>query len=213
MKKNKQENPFLNCKAVIGIDESYTNTGISLCIDKKVITVKSLITRTKNDMRLYVQNEISNLAHIANWDYNIHHTEMAVVFERVRLFSSSFISTQYMLSMSYLNGAIIMKAIEEEIPCYSIDTKCWKSHVVGSSKPQENKYGVDPKKFITLDYCMKNPELKKYVVEYEENERKQKKCYKAKDGKYVRFNDNLADAICISLSPWYAPAKSFKEEK
>lgn len=199
MAKRKEESIRLpEYKAVIGIDESYANTGVALCINGEIIAARSLLAKEKNSMRLIVQNEMQSLLGIAK-EKGISENEVAIVFERVRLFSNSFISTQYMVSMSYLNAAIIMQGHKLGIPCYSVDTKCWKSHVVGSSKPMENKYGVEPRKFLTLDYCMRNPKLRDFVVEYEENPRRQKKCYRTKDNRFARFNDNVADSICIAM--------------
>lgn len=187
-----------NYEAIIGIDESYANTGIALNVRGKAVVTKSLLSESKNGMRLEVQSTIRELNWMAKEMYAIPQGKIAIVFERVRLFSNSFISTQYMVSMSYLNGAIIMEGARLNIPCFSVDTKCWKSHVVGSSKGKVNKYGVEEKKFLTLDWCMRNG-YKDFVVEYEENEKKQKKCYKTKDGRFARFNDNVADAIAISM--------------
>lgn len=187
-----------NYEAIIGIDESYANTGIALNIRGKVVMTKSLLSESKNEMRLEVQSAIRELNWMAQELYAIPQVKIAIVFERVRLFSNSFISTQYMVSMSYLNGAIIMEGARLNVPCFSVDTKCWKSHVVGSSKGKENKYGVEEKKFPTLNWCMHNG-YKDFVVEYEKNEKKQKKCYKTKDGRFARFNDNVADAIAISV--------------
>ena len=127
------------------------------------------------------------------------------VVERIRQFSRGFISIDYIKSMGALIAYIVEASSQFIMPAFSVDTRCWKSTVVGNSKPMINSYHVAPEKYPTLDYVVKHG-MKGFVFnEVSEAEGKKllshknpKNIFKSASGKYVRVDDDKADSICIS---------------
>lgn len=124
-----------------------------------------------------------------------------VIVERIRLRSQNFLSEAYIKA----TGALIANIIDffhyrNEIPVYSVDTRSWKSQVVGDSRPLKNNYGINPEKYRTIVY-LRNKGLLKYIAEE----------YKGRGKKGVinvkingistpcTINDDLADSYCIAM--------------
>lgn len=205
-------------ECVIGIDQSYTRTGITVLKDKQIYRMKSLDFRecknnTEKRLELYTYLEMLLKRPLKKY---VEQKKVKIITERIRLHSQGFLSEAYIKSTGALVATIIDVANIYEIPVYSVDTRFWKSQIVGSSKPLENKYGIDPKKYRTILY-MKSRGLLKYIVEE----------YKGKGTKGViqvkingqkvpcKVNDDLADSYCIAMCGYYLPKskQKFKEEK
>jgi hypothetical protein len=190
-------------KMVIGIDQSYDETGIGISVNGKCVAAKTInmnkkwfrindkIVNNQSVKRRLLKIELRKIFKKYKPDYNI-----VVIFERIRTFSGkgSHINPNYIKVTGALVGVIVDACFEDFIECYSVDTRSWKSRVVGTSKSAmvwNEKKGkeVEDKKLPTLNWVNKqigkkiNPNiLKKYAN---------------KDG--IIDNDNLADGICISL--------------
>lgn len=198
---------------VIGIDQSYKRTGITILKNKYIIDMISVdykVCNSNSEKRVTLRNTLEGI--MSKHDIK----NPLVLTERIRLRSQGFLSEAYIKS----TGALVATIIDffyycSEIPVYSVDTRFWKSQIVGSSKPLENKYGIDPKKYRTILY-MRSRGLLKYIVEE----------YKGKGTKGViqvkingqkvpcKVNDDLADSYCIALCGYLPKSKQkFKEEK
>lgn len=198
---------------VIGIDQSYKRTGITILKNKYIVDMISIdykICNNNSEKRVMLTNTLGGI--MLKHDIN----NPLVLTERIRLRSQGFLSEAYIKS----TGALVATIIDffyyyNEIPVYSVDTRFWKSQIVGSSKPLENKYGIDPKKYRTILY-MRSRGLLKYIVEE----------YKGKGSKGViqvkingqkvpcKINDDLADSYCIAMCGYLPKNKQkFKEEK
>lgn len=210
MAKVKKVKEFIQTSGVIGVDESYEETGLSLSIDGTVITALSVKEKGHWEMRKKVREEIVHLHELFTAKTR-KADNCCIVFERIRQFSHCFISMPYIVGMSYLNAYVLDAGYFLGLKAYSIDTRAWKSAVLGSSKKVQNKYGVAEEKFLALNYCMQNG-LKQFVAEEVTNNKRPPKGAFEKEGKLWHFNDNIADAICISLSPWFASPEAFKLE-
>lgn len=198
---------------VIGIDQSYKRTGITILKNKYIVDMISVDYKTCNsnsEKRVTLRNTLEGI--MSKYDIK----NPLVLTERIRLRSQGFLSEAYIKS----TGALVATIIDffyyyNEIPVYSVDTRFWKSQIVGSSKPLENPYGIDPKKYRTILY-MRSRGLLKYIVEE----------YKGKGTKGViqvkingekvpcKVNDDLADSYCIAMCGYLPKSKQkFKEEK
>lgn len=197
---------------VLGIDESYANTGMSITYGNPFygyktidcISINGSSMKDKNEYRTILLNEICKFLDKHKNELNGTIGCMTVV-ERIRQFSRGFISIDYIKSMGALIAYIIEASSQFVMPTFSVDTRCWKSTVVGNSKPMINSYHVAPEKYPTLDYVVKHG-MKGFVFnEVSETEGKKllshknpKNIFKSASGKYVRVDDDKADSICIS---------------
>ena len=197
---------------VLGIDESYANTGMSITYGNPFygyktvdcISINGDSAKDKNEYRTMLLDEICKFL-------NKHKNELngtigcMTVIERIRQFSRGFISIDYIKSMGALIAYIVEASSQFVMPTFSVDTRCWKSTVVGNSKPMINSYHVAPEKYPTLDYVVKHG-MKGFVFkEVSEAEGRKllshknpKNIFKSASGKYVCVDDDKADSICIS---------------
>jgi hypothetical protein len=187
-------------KIVIGIDQSYKDSGIAISFNGKIKTITNcyladLKTNTEKrkilTKRLFdVFSKTKNLS--AKYD-----ADLICIIERIRLRSDGFINIDYIKSIGALNARIVDTASYFNIPVYSVDTRAWKSSIVGTSKPKENKYGIDPKKYPTILWCISQgfeSSIKEPVTS-----NKKKKGVIEKDEIKFTYNDNKADSAAISL--------------
>lgn len=205
-------------KVVIGIDQSYARTGITVLEDKKIVEMLSVEykhCKNNSEKRTHLENTLSELMDCVN-----SHMPL-VLTERIRLRSQGFLSENYIKS----TGALISIIIDffyywNEVPVYSVDTRSWKSQIVGTSKPLKNPYNINPEKYRTILY-MRDKGLLKYIAE-EYKGKGEKGVIVANrtlaDGKKekvrVKINDDLADSYCIAMYGFLPENKQkLKEEK
>ena len=160
---------------IIGIDASYTRTGLAIAEDGKLKIVKSIKfkgLKKKPEKRANLKMKVEN--------YIKKYQPDMIVVERTRQFSTgdkSFIAMNMIKTGISILTAIVDVAYENNLKVYSVDTRAWKSAVVGTSKPK----GGD-KKLPTLEYITSL-------------------------GFDVYDDDDAADAACIALFYWYACKK------
>lgn len=175
----------------IGLDQSYTDTGIAVVQDGKVLfagheNFEGCVLRYDKRKRL-----VKRLEKLI--DKCKSKGEVLVTIEAVRLFSGSspHISVNYIFGTCALVGAIVDCCITKNVPITWVETRSWKKGVLGSSKPSQKPLeGVkDKNKIASILYCI-NLGLKEKIS------------YKVQQGKnkgQIRYNDNIADAICIAM--------------
>lgn len=198
----------------IGVDQSYRRTGVSVSVDGSLKLAKSIdLSRLKSkaEKRLAVSRRLSSLAnHIL-----ARHSpsEVVCVLERVRTFSQKFLSVPYIKSMGALNAVIADLMWQNGIACYSVDTRAWKSGVVGYSSPASTKhpealrfskhFDVDPRKAPTaLLVCKHHPILFKREAVRPVAGSRRSGTFISKSGVRCEIDDDLCDSACISLS-WF----------
>ena len=204
-------------KIVIGIDQSYKRTGITVLKDKQIVRMRSVNyegcknnTDKREILKSILEDIVHELVYITNGLHNI-----TVITERIRLRSEGFISEDYIKATGALVATIIDLFNTYDIPVYSVDTKSWKNNVVGSSKPLDNPYGIDPKKYRTIVY-MRDRGLLKYIVEEYKGRGKKGVLNVKIRGHRVpcKINDDLADSYCIAMYGFLPKDKQkLKEEK
>ena len=204
--------PKVKNKIVVGIDQSYKDTGISMSMNGHIKTIGHCFTanlcnnslkRQKLNMRLLeVLEKVSKLS--IKYD-----ADVMVVIERIRLQSQGFINIDYIKSIGALNAMIVDTCMKYNFKVYSVDTRAWKSAVVGTSKEKQNKYGIDPKKWPTILWLI-NKGFEESIKE--EVSGRKKKGVIEKNGERFTYNDNAADSAAISLFPFKGSNDLLKEE-
>lgn len=204
-------------ECVIGIDQSYTRTGITVLKDKQIYRMKSLDFRecknnTEKRLELYTYIEMLLKRPLKKY---VEQKKVKIITERIRLRSQGFLSEAYIKSTGALIATIIDVANIYDVPVYSVDTRSWKSQIVGSSKPLENKYGINPEKYRTILY-LKQRGLLKFITEPYEGRGTKGIISINIDGTKTpcKINDDLADSYCIALYGYLPKSKQkLKEEK
>jgi len=197
---------------VIGIDQSYKRTGLSLSYKGELVDCFSISPETSEaiyDARKYISNNIYQWLKKSVSECQLEPSKTICLFESIRMFSRGFLSMDYILKTGALitNISDIMR--EFDIQCYSVDTRAWKSVVVGTSKPKDNQYKINPAKWPTICYVRDNLKIdhNKILI----LEKKKKNGTINIKGNYYSVNDDLCDAICISLYPFKENAKNMKK--
>ena len=195
-------------KIVIGIDQSYKNTGISICADGKLLKVKSV------NLERYKTNTMRRRVLAANLDKVLKAVvdkgaEIVCIIEQVRLFSRGFVNINYIKSIGALNAYIVDKCSEYDVPVYSIDTRCWKSQVVGTCKKVENDYGVPVEKWLTIQWVINEGFEEDILIKVEG--KKKKGTFIRNDIKY-QYNDDAADSAAIAMFGFVGDLTRLEEE-
>lgn len=205
-------------KIVIGIDQSYKRTGITVLGDKQIIQMLSIDYKgcdNNTEKRLKLRNELYGLMCEIDTERDTGSKNITVIVERIRLRSQGVLSESYIKS----TGALIATIIDffyyyNKIPVYSVDTRAWKSAIVGTSKPIDNPYGIDPHKYPTILYMRCIGLLGRIAEPY--GGRGKKGIIPIKiEGKKVpcKINDDLADSYCIAMYGFLPKGKQkLKEE-
>lgn len=196
----------------IGIDQSYRRTGVSVSVDGALKLAKSIDLssfKSKAEKRLAVSRRLSSLlTHIlARYSPG----EVVCVLERIRTFSQKFLSVPYIKSMGALNATIADLMWQNCIACYSVDTRAWKSGVVGYSSPASAKhpeamrfskhFNMDPRKAPTALFMHRSyPDMFKREAVCPVTSRRQRGTFFSKSGTRCEIDDDLCDSACISLS-------------
>lgn len=184
-------------KLVIGIDQSYTRTGISIAGDGKILKVGYIPfepSECHSEKRKKVKDKLTKIIKLNQPKAS----QLVIIVERIRQFSGGTLSMDYIKSTGALIGCIVDTAAEYGVPVYSADTRSWKSQVVGTSVPRANKYNVDPKKWPTIEFLLKQPEVSESDILVKVGKRSKKYAKQIGGVKYC-YNDDAADSACIAL--------------
>ena len=208
-------------KVVIGIDQSYTRTGITVLYDKEIFEMYNLDfkgCKTNTEKRNKLRSQLTDI--IKKIKDELDEYTPTIITERIRLRSQGFLSENYIKSTGALIATIIDVAEMSFIPVYSVDTRSFKSQIVGTSKPLNNPYGINPEKYPTILY-MKNKGLLSWIAEEYKGKGEKGVIWANRtltDGKKekvrVKINDDLADSYCIAMYGFLPNGKQkLKEEK
>ena len=201
-------------KIVIGIDQSYTRTGITVIKDKNILKMKSVDFKdcdNNTDKRNYIWSVLERYFVTC---VNPENSNVIVLCERIRLRSQGFLSENYIKATGALIATIIDVCRLYNVHVYSVDTRAWKSAIIGTSKPKENQYGINPEKYPTILY-MRNKGLLNMIAEHYEGRGKKGIINIKINGQKVpcKINDDLADSYCIAMYGFLPESKQkLKEE-
>lgn len=196
-------------KVVIGIDQSYSNTGISIAADGKLVKVRSIFLdeyKTNSERRRALAEELSGLLRVVCPKGK----EVVCIIERIRLHSQGFLNIDYIKSIGALNSVIVDQCVSQGVPVFSVDTRCWKSQVIGTSKGCPNKYGVPEEKWPTVRWLIKQGFEDKLLILIEG--RKQKGTF-VRDGQKYMYNNDAADSAGIAMFGFIGEQDKLKEER
>lgn len=188
---------------VIGIDQSYTRTGIAICVNgklKKITSIDFKYIKTKTGKRFKLQEVLKKA--IESCLKKFKPEEINIICERIRTFTGTDeIRPDVIKSHAQLIAYIVDTAFVYGIQTYSVDTRAWKSGVLGTCKPLIEAFeGVkDPKKIREVKYII-SLGFEDQIVNYKNNQKK----------KY--YDDDAADAACIALYGFVRVPKCKKEQ-
>lgn len=198
-------------KVVIGIDQSYKNTGVTVNVNNgeklKVFNIYTEKMKNNSEKRKEIRNKISAIVNKVKSLYP--ETEIVCIIERIRLKSQGFLNLDYIKGIGALNAIIVDIMYDKGIEIYSVDTRSWKSAIVGTSKPMTNKYKINPEKYPTILWNIKNGRRDK-IINYDIGKKKKGVITKG-DLKYT-YDDDRSDSIAISFYG-FLPVKRQKLEK
>jgi hypothetical protein len=186
-------------KIVIGVDQSYTNTGLAVIADGTV--VKALLVpfssaQNKPEKRIAVARYIADIVERAL----TMAPKVIVVCEQIRAFKGSSLSLEYVATTGALVGTIVDRCFLLGVPVYSVDTRVWKARIVGTCKPDARNCPpcVEPQKWPTIKFILKRTDVKKSWITAPVTKRSKKYDLMYKNER-CRYLDDVADAICIGL--------------
>ena len=186
---------FMYNQVIIGIDQSYKNTGITIIADGKIKIVRSIqLSKLKSNSdkrRVLKQHLFTLLSQISSKCSNI-----VCIIERIRLRSQGFININYIKSIGALNAMIVDVMSEFDVKVYSVDTRCWKATVIGTSKPESNSFGVPEEKWPTVKWVCDQGFKSSILLTI--STRKTKGTFTRKGKKYM-FDNDAADSCGIAM--------------
>ena len=203
-------------KLSIGIDQSYQRTGISIAADNKLLVVRSINfpgCKNKIEKRLYIAELLSKILKTNRGKAE----EMLIIVERIRTFSQGPKQEQgfglrpdYLKATGALIGTIVDTAYQYNVPVYSVDTRSWKSKVLGSSKTDAVKYKSfeKPEKAAAILFVQKQG----FDVTIKNKDGSYKIHKKGKNAGKVYYDDDAADSACIALYAFVNKQKLKLEE-
>lgn len=192
----------------IGIDQSYKNCGVSISADGqllKVTHIKLEQCKSNTDRRRLLKAYLDNMLKAITSKAD----SIICIIERIRLHSQGFLNIDYIKSMGALNAVIIDIMDEYDIPVYSVDTRCWKSQVIGTSKPKDNNLGVPKEKYPTVEWCIKQG-FENSVLRAVKG-RKKKGTFIRNGIRYMYDND-ACDSSAISMFYFVGDKEKLKQE-
>lgn len=192
-------------RIVVGIDQSYADSGIAVVYNGRLMAVTDCKPKSTDDhtaVRKQLRGQLRKIfGRMQIKQQAKEDCELVCIIERIRLQSAKpgeqhFLNLSYIKGIGALNALIVDTASEFGIPVYSVDTRSWKSQVIGSSKPGCNKFGFPNEKWPTIAWCI-GKGYGKWIAE--EVSPKKKKGVVVKGDKRFTYNDNKADAIGIAM--------------
>ena len=186
-----------NMKISIGIDQSYSDTGIAVSIDGSPVkwtNEKFKGCKNNTEKRRRLEERLRKLFTICTNKTK----DVIIIIERIRTFTGGSQAPNFGLRPTYLKstGALIATVVDTAydfgLKVYSVDTRSWKSKVVGKANKGKDATAKD----ATIRFVKKE-----YGIDVS---------YVNKNGD-TRYNDNIADAVCISLYG-FVKSPNLKEE-
>lgn len=196
-------------KVVIGVDQSYSNTGISIAADGRLLKVRSIQLdklKSNSERRGALSETLDGLLSAVCPKGR----EVVCIIERIRLRSQGFLNIDYIKSIGALNSTIVDKCHEYCVPVYSVDTRCWKAQVIGTSKPMPNKFGVPKEKWPAVRWLLNQGWENSILIPIEG--RKTKDTF-IRQGKKYMYNNDAADSAGIAMFGFIGDQEKLKEEK
>lgn len=133
--------------------------------------------------------------------------------ESIRVYSGGEMQIQNHLNWGALQGTMSdVLYTKYSIILRIVDTRVWKSDIVGTSKPDySGPTGIDPKKWPTVQYVLHGLDIPKETISYEVGKRARNYSYiDKKTNKKYNYDTDICDAICIALYGLKYPINKLK---
>lgn len=191
---------------VLGIDPSYNRTGISLAADG---VLKAVSSESFNgcENHIHKRNRLRGRLGIIMQAHRFKAQRMIVNIERAR-FNKQAPSFEAVKYGGALSALIVDVAYSYDMPTYSTPTVSWKAAVVGTSKPEENIYDINPAKWPTIKKVCQLGFADSIVVPVSMRTKKGVILYK---GVRCVYNDDAADSAGLALYPFTAKAHTIMQ--
>lgn len=189
----------------IGIDQSYKNTGISIIADGNIKDIKSIRLDKYScnaERREILRNKLVSLMNAVSGKSE----NTVCIVERARIHGGkkqkggniiNFVSIDVIKSMGALISVIVDVMHKYGVCVYSVDTRSWKSKVVGTSSQSPNRFGVPEEKWPTVKWVIDNGFESKILEDVTETKKK-KGIFERNERKY-QYNDDAADSAGIGM--------------
>ena len=193
----KGRNSYTPTKCIIGFDQSYTRTGIAIVSNGKLRKITSEPFKgvtNKSEKRIRLADDVAKVINKCLEKYRPE--EISIIVERIRTFTQGYdIRPNFLISQGALIASIVDTAHGYGIKVWSVDTRCWKTAILGTSKPVfEPIEGVkDPQKFGSV--------RKVISLGFEES----LQVRRGGSNAVISLNDDAADSACIALYGFSAP--------
>lgn len=92
-----------------------------------------------------------------------------------------------------------------------MDTRCWKSQIVGTSKGESNSYGVPDEKWPTVRWLCRKGYRKEILIDVSDS-RKTKNTFTKNGCKYM-FDNDAADSAAICMFGFIGEKDKLLSEK
>lgn len=196
-------------KIVIGIDQSYKNCGITVAADGQIKKVTSLPLerfKSNSERRAALRDRLDKILGSIMPKGRV----VICIIERIRLHSQGFLNIDYIKSIGALNSIIVDVCFSYDVPVFSVDTRCWKSQVIGTSKPCENAFGVPPEKWPTVKWVIEKGFESCILMEI--FGRKTKGTFVKNEQKFM-YNNDAADSAGIAMFGFIGDPSKLQKEK
>lgn len=183
-------------KAIIGIDQSYTDTGIAIAVNGVIQTAFSVYLKgCKHDTerRMILQKRLVDCINFCEK----HNYDPDVYFEQIRI-SGQQTTFNYIVRAGSMVATIVDTCYQYNADCYSVTPNAWKTSILGSTKSKVIGMGVDPKKALMYEYCVKKG-YDKYVLQPANKRTRNYIKLDIDNQTKLKYNDNIGDSIGIAL--------------
>lgn len=177
-------------KCIIGVDQSYSRTGVSIAIDGKLVKVKSISLRkikTKTMKRRSATNYVEKALKICLKKYEPE--DIAIICERIRTFTAGMdLRPNVIKPFAAMTCCFVDMAYDYGVEVWSVDTRAWKNAILGTTKlifePIEGVSNIQ--KFGSVRRVIDLGFYDSLVRE-------------GRHGTHYTLDDDAADSACIAL--------------
>lgn len=188
-------------QAIIGIDQSYTDTGLTVLTQGGFSLVTSVTFKECGSSK-YRKCDLlrSKIIRAVELCHSNGYTDVTINYEQIRY--NNPVNSKKKTTFGNTHGSSIMEgfiwdaAARCETTLYSVPTISYRSAVVGNTKGVENDLGIDPSKYPTYTFLLSTGQIRPFLDTPRPSKRKGIVLYK---GERMWYNDNKGDSACIAL--------------
>lgn len=200
----------------LGIDQAYGDTGIAIAgitLDKQIdIIATRAVPPVESKSKVEYRAKVNTAIRTMLKNYRALGDEFCAICESVRVYTEGNISIRNHLNWGALQGSMhdcLYNTFGASLRI--VDTRAWKSAVVGTSKPSDSApTGVDPKKWPTIQCMMHEYDVPKEWLTKPLSPRTKKYTWQDEKGNNFTYNSDVADACAIAIYGLIRPVNKLK---